>query len=653
MIGKDSLDAFAERSATKPAGGNRKASLSAGGRGIAESPDALQAYLQAHGVTVRSTKAGAEGATILILDGCAMNPDHGKGSDTAVVLRANGVIGFACKHNSCNGYTWADVRKRIDPDYKASAEATTIADPWEPPITLGRFELPAFPLEAIPKSLCAFCEFCAAVGESYQVPVDLPALLGLAVGGAALAKRIRVHVRADHFEPVNLFVAVAMEPGERKSAVFRAVCQPMTDFERDENERLAPKIEQYRHERAILEASITHAQGKAARALPENREKLCEKAGEFTEQLRALTAIQPVRLIADDATPEALGKLLAEQGGRIALLSPEGDTFEQMAGRYDKKGVPNLGVYLKGHAGDDLRVDRVNKDRPPEFVSHPALTVGLAVQPEVLHGLAAKPGFRGRGLLGRFIYSLPTSLVGYQKLDPKPVPRHIEEAYHRLIRTALALQPSVNDAGKPCAHLVHVSPDALAQLFRFMEFVQVAVREGGELAAMRDWANKLVGAVCRIGGIFHGLAYASGGNPGGTAMDVETMVCAIGVGEYAIAHARAAYFEMACDNAIGLARRILSWLQEEHPTEFKARDAFNMLRGTVHTMDGMSEPLRLLTTHGYIRERIVEHRGPGRKPSTPYEVNPYFYAQNEQIAHKSPADLDSAHSAHSAQGVRQ
>jgi hypothetical protein len=114
------------------------------------------------------------------------------------------------------------------------------------------------------------------------------------------------------------------------------------------------------------------------------------------------------RWLVDDATPEALAGLLATYG-RIALLSPEGDVFDQMAGRYNQAG-PNLGVYLKGHAGDLLKVDR--RGRPPEYVERPCLTIGLAVQPEVLRGLAGRPGFGGRGLLARFLYSLPESLVG-------------------------------------------------------------------------------------------------------------------------------------------------------------------------------------------------------------------------------------------------
>jgi replicative DNA helicase len=75
------------------------------------------------------------------------------------------------------------------------------------------------------------------------------------------------------------------------------------------------------------------------------------------------------RWLVDDATPEALAGLLATYG-RIARLSPEGDVFDQMAGRYNQQTGPNLGVYLKGHAGDLLKVDR--RGRPPNTSNAPA-----------------------------------------------------------------------------------------------------------------------------------------------------------------------------------------------------------------------------------------------------------------------------------------
>jgi hypothetical protein len=60
-------------------------------------------------------------------------------------------------------------------------------------------------------------------------------------------------------------------------------------------------------------------------------------------------------------------------------------------------------------------VDRVN--RPAEYVKQPAVTVALTMQPDVLAGLMDTPGFRGRGLLGRFLYASPTSLLGRRQPD--------------------------------------------------------------------------------------------------------------------------------------------------------------------------------------------------------------------------------------------
>ena len=50
------------------------------------------------------------------------------------------------------------------------------------------------------------------------------------------------------------------------------------------------------------------------------------------------------RLVADDITPEAAASLLAEQGGRLAVLSAEGGIFTTLAGpllrRPQPRGVP-------------------------------------------------------------------------------------------------------------------------------------------------------------------------------------------------------------------------------------------------------------------------------------------------------------------------
>lgn len=540
----------------------------------------------------------------------------------------------------------ADSLKGKPPPPGETPVVVSPAPAWDQPIPFGRYDVPEFPLEAIPERLRALREFCVAGAESLQVPIDSIVLMALAVCGAALATRLEVYVFGDWWEPVNLFVVVVMESGERKSALFRVVCVPLVDFEQEENVRLAPLIEQYRAEIALLSAEFKNTQTKAAKATKtEERESLRRRTRELAEQIRTTKPVLPLQLSADDATPEAIGQLLQEQEGRIALLSPEGDVFDLMAGRYSD-GVGRLGVYLKGHAGDDYRLNRVS--RSTEYVRRPAISVGLAVQPDVLRGLMEKPGLRGRGLLARFVYSLPASLVGFRELNPASIPVAVSASYANLVRAALQLRPAVDGKGNPCPHVVRVSAEALAEINRFRAWAETELRAGGDLSAMRDWGSKLPGAVCRIAGIFHGLIHAPTGNPATQPIDAETMLCAIAVGEYAVQHAKGAFCEMGANPATAIARRIAAWLMDGELTEFSRRDAFNAVRGAVQRVDELDDPLRLLIEHGFIRERETTRSGPGRKPSTTFDVNPWLHSQNTHNTHNPNQPDDSANSAQSA-----
>lgn len=533
-----------------------------------------------------------------------------------------------------SGATKLDIEKaalKAEPVTRESTPGT--GDDWTEPLAFAVYDVPALPLEAIPEQLAVLRTFCEAASESFQVPVDAVTLLALSVGGAAFAKRIEVEVKADWREPVNLFIVVAMPSGERKSALFRAVTAPVADFERDENERLAPLIEKNRNERAILEASIKRARNDAVTAKKSDA-RVAARAlvDELAEELRTTEVLVPIQLVAEDATPEAVSQLLAEQGGRIALLAPEADVFDLMAGRYSD-GVSRLGVYLKGHAGDDIRVNRIG--RASEYVQHPALTVGLAVQPDVLQGLLDRPQLRGRGLLARFLYSLPNSRVGYRELEPEPIPKPVATAYAQLIRAALRLKPATDSKGEPCPHVVRVSTEARAELNRFRESVERGLRRGGELAGLRDWGSKLPGAVCRIAGVFHGLMHIQLGNPASESINGETMLGAIALGEYFIEHAKAAFGLMGSDKATALARRILDWLTDTGLTEFTKRDAHRATR--VERVDELNDPLRLLVEHGHVRRKLTDRTGPGRMPSTRYEVNPLWLGQSGQKGQNSDA----------------
>src|SRR6266571_5924315 len=240
--------------------------------------------------------------------------------------------------------------------------ASTPAPAWEGvPVPLSaRRLLPPFPIDALPGWVA---DMVAAVAEATQTPPDLAGCLALACLATAAGGRVVVEVRPGWREPTNLFTLVALPPGARKSTVFTTMTAALLAAQRALQENVVPL-----RVRAEIEAKAAHARAQttahAAEAAygSDHADKALAEAEGAAMTANEITVPPIPRLVADDVTPEAAASLLAEQDGRLAVLSPEGGIFTTLAGRYT--GAPNLEVFLKGHAGDLLIVDR--KGRPPE-----------------------------------------------------------------------------------------------------------------------------------------------------------------------------------------------------------------------------------------------------------------------------------------------
>src|SRR5262249_37668807 len=156
----------------------------------------------------------------------------------------------------------------------------------------------------------------------------------------------------------------------------------------------------------------------------------------------------------DDETHESLGKLLVEHGGRMLVSAPEGTAFEIVNGRYSSS--PVFDVYLKGHAGDTYRAGRITRGR--DTIDHPALSVALAVQPDVVRGLATHARLRARGFLSRFLYGMPESRLGRRNIAAPGVEPALQEEYERRIRKLWEVGYASADQTGETPHLVHFSP---------------------------------------------------------------------------------------------------------------------------------------------------------------------------------------------------
>jgi replicative DNA helicase len=498
--------------------------------------------------------------------------------------------------------------------------ATTGPGGWAPPIPLGSAgTLPPFPVEVLPPWLA---EYVAAVATATQTPPDLGGMLALAVLATVAAGAVEIQPRPGWREPLCLFVAIGMDAGARKSGVFTALTRPLADFERDQATAALPTITEQATLRRIAEQAAAHAEAAASKAPPDQaQDKQAEAIARAADAANLVVPPVP-RWLVDDATPEALAGLLATYG-RIALLSPEGDVFDQMAGRYNQAAGPNLGVYLKGHAGDLLKVDR--RGRPPEYVDRPCLTIGLTVQPDVLRGLTDRPGFRGRGLLARFLYSLPASLVGHRQAGAPPVPPALAERYAVELQTlAASLSTPANLAGDSPTILT-LEPAAGELLLDFERTLEPRLAAGtGDLGHLAGWAAKLTGATCRIAALLHLAGHLRDG--WARPVDAGTLAGAIRLAGYLTDHALAVFDLMGVDPRVDDARWLLEWINRTGRQQFTRRDAHQAGRGRFRKATDLDPPLALLEEHGYLRridpEPSRDPRGRGRPALPRFLVNP-------------------------------
>ncbi|WP_141698504.1 DUF3987 domain-containing protein [Streptomyces lushanensis] len=501
---------------------------------------------------------------------------------------------------------------------EATAELATIhtTERWPAPIPLGTHAaLPIFPVPALTPWIA---EHVAAVAEFTQTPPDLAATMALAALSTAAGGRVHVEIRPGWREQSNLYLVCAMPPASRKSDVFAAMTEPVYDVERQLQEESRARIIEAE---TAKEAALAEAEGLMARA---------RKPGDGVDRTALVAEASAAKLLAEeihvpprprltvsgDITPEPLAQQLAIHRC-LAALSPEGDLFDIIAGRYSAK--PNLGVFLQAHKGERLQTDRITREQPS--VDKPALTIGITPQPAVLQDLAGAPGARDRGLLARFLYALPASNLGYRRTRTAPVPEAVARLYHSrlsgLLNTLYALPEPVT---------VPLTAQADRVVEALQDKLEVALRPEQPLSHLLDWAGKLVGHTVRVALLLH-LADRAADDRWGQPVEEETLARAAQISDYYTQHALAVFDLIASDPATDAAQTILEWLRRPRTdgtwrTSIKRRDAVAASR-RFRTVAQVGPTLTLLESHGYLRADTPARTGRAGQPSSAtYHVHP-------------------------------
>lgn len=494
---------------------------------------------------------------------------------------------------------------------------------WDKPLKFNDVIVPIFPYECLPSKLS---DFVKAVADNTQTSIDMSSVAGLISLAVCLQGKFVIQGSKGYIEPLNLYGVIVSPPGTRKSSVMKAMTKYIYQYEQEENQKNKPLIDESNMKRNILSEQIKELETRASRQKGDWK-LFKDQAMDKKKELLQIQEIKPLRLIADDVSPEALTSLLAENNGKMAVISAEGGIFDILAGRYSNS--VNIDTFLKAHAGDSLRVDR--KGRQSEYINSPSLSILLAIQPQVLEGIMDNVAFRGRGLIARFLFCQPASNIGTRKFIGNPVPFEYEQDFKELISYLLNI---------PCKEepeVIRLSSEA--SILIKQEFDSIEKRLLTDLESISEWASKYIGVVLRIAGLLH---IAENRN-NSKLVSSETMINAIEIGHYFIEQAKLVFSIMGANETQKQAMYILKQIQKEYNIELSKRDIFNLCRGRIKKVEHMDKGLELLEEYGYI-QRIIqvnnsafEENKRGRKPSIAYAINPYLYEKSnehiEQITH--------------------
>lgn len=490
----------------------------------------------------------------------------------------------------------------------------------------GVTKLPLFNTDLVPNNIKGFAK---AVIDSLQVHAGMVCPAIISVVALGIQKKYSVHPLPDWYEPANLYVLIIAESSERKSPTMNQIMQPVYDYEREENERIAPEVAAYETQKKIIEGKIANLTKNASRLGKKKSDEKYLDLGDLDDLQRELSELEevtPIRLVVDDVTMEKLASVMQQNQERVGIVSTEGGIFNILAGRYSDKTV--IDVVLKSYSGDRYISDRMT--RSGQTLDHPLITMLLYVQPIVIKDIMSNSEFVERGLNARFLYSIPPSTIGERRYRVKKISEFDRADYTDVIQRLFAIP--VPDKPK----IVELDDDAdkLAEAF-FYELEEKMQEASPEL---KSWLGKLHGTTMRIALVLHCIQYIEESEH--YKIDGKTMSNAIEMARYFQAHTEAAF------NIAGLndppevrdAKYIMKRIDSTGQMEIRLRDLQRLCmdRKGMEKREGMIPGLRCLIEHGYIRvqksypsDKTDKTDKKGGRPSEIVYVNPEYIKWKE------------------------
>ncbi len=430
-------------------------------------------------------------------------------------------------------------------------------DAWPEPQPLAvKVEPQPYPLDALPDTIRAAVE---EVARFVKAPWPLVASSALAAVSLAIQAHADVK-RADKLTgPASLFLLTIADSGERKSTCDGFFTKAIRDYEQAQTEAAKPAIKDFEAAKggwAARQAGVREKIKALAKA---------EKPTSALERvLRDLEDDKPEeprvpRLLYADATPEALAYGLAKHWPAGGVVSAEGGIVFGSHGMAKDSVMRNLSMLNQLWDGNTLTIDRRTSE---SFTVHGArLTMALQVQEPTLREFFERSGTlaRGCGFLARFLIAWPESTQGSRPFTEAPANWPHLAAFNRRIAAILDQPAPIDDSGALTPAMLSLSPDAKAAWIEFHDAIEIDLRSGGELYAVRDVASKIADNAARLAALFH-MFSSTNSNNSSSNITVEHIESAKRIAAWHLNESRRFFGELALPAELADAARLDTWL---------------------------------------------------------------------------------------------
>ena len=425
-------------------------------------------------------------------------------------------------------------------------------EPWPKPEPLTvRIESEPYPADALPGLIGAAV---AEVQAFVQAPLPLVACSAL----SALSVAIQAHYdvkRTDRLQgPVSLFLLAIADSGERKTTVDGFFTAAIRKWEAGEASAAAPDQRKHRADVAVWEAKrqalldLIRSEAKKRAATTTKEDEMGKLEAEKPEPPRV------PRLMLGDETPENLAWTLAKQWPSGGVISSEAGVVFGAHGMNRDSIVRNLALLNMLWDGGELSIGRRTSD---SFTVRGArLTVGLQIQEATLREFFAQSRglARGTGFLARFLIAWPASTQGSRPFREAPPRWPALAAFDQRLTALLDASAPINEAGELAPQELELAPDAQAAWIVLHDAIEAELRDGGELADVKDVASKAADNAARLAALFH--VFEGGTGP----VSLSALKSASRIVAWHLSEARRFFGELALPAELADATRLDEWL---------------------------------------------------------------------------------------------